>query len=92
MRRVECRLVRSVCLANYGAKSCEQRLGQAFRGRCRGQSGGTRAQNYILARTSEITRRPTTALADGTRLPDLFALGPEVPVNDAVRRRFFGEE
>ncbi len=29
---------------------------------------------------------------DGTRIPDLFALGPEVPVSEKVRRRLFGEE
>jgi len=29
---------------------------------------------------------------DGTRMPDLFGLGPDVPIGDTVRRRFFGEE
>ncbi len=29
---------------------------------------------------------------DPSRLPDLFALGPETPVDDSVRRRLFGEE
>ncbi len=29
---------------------------------------------------------------DGTRMPDLFGLGPEVPLNEQVRRRFYGEE
>ena len=29
---------------------------------------------------------------DGTRMPDLFGLGPDVPIGETVRRRFFGEE
>jgi 2-polyprenyl-6-methoxyphenol hydroxylase-like FAD-dependent oxidoreductase len=29
---------------------------------------------------------------DATRIPDVLASGPEVPVNETVRRRFFGEE
>jgi 2-polyprenyl-6-methoxyphenol hydroxylase-like FAD-dependent oxidoreductase len=29
---------------------------------------------------------------DGTRIPDVLFCGPEVPVNETVRRRFFGEE
>jgi 2-polyprenyl-6-methoxyphenol hydroxylase-like FAD-dependent oxidoreductase len=29
---------------------------------------------------------------DGTRMPDLYGLGPSLLVNEAVRRRFFGEE
>src|SRR5262249_23550658 len=29
---------------------------------------------------------------DGSRMPDLYGLGPEVPVSETVRRRFFGEE
>lgn len=29
---------------------------------------------------------------DGTRIPDVLFSGPEVPVNEMVRRRFFGEE
>jgi menaquinone-9 beta-reductase len=29
---------------------------------------------------------------DGTRTPDLFGLGPETPIGETVRRRFFGEE
>jgi menaquinone-9 beta-reductase len=29
---------------------------------------------------------------DGTRMPDLFGLGPETPIGETVRRRFFGEE
>ncbi len=29
---------------------------------------------------------------DGTRMPDLFALGPETPATESVRRRFYGEE
>jgi menaquinone-9 beta-reductase len=30
--------------------------------------------------------------SDPTRLPDFFSSGPEVPADDSVRRRFFGEE
>ena len=29
---------------------------------------------------------------DGTRMPDLFGMGPDVPINETIRRRFFGEE
>lgn len=29
---------------------------------------------------------------DGTRMPDLYGLGPEVPTSETARRRFFGEE
>ena len=29
---------------------------------------------------------------DETRVPDHFASGPELPLNETVRRRFFGEE
>jgi hypothetical protein len=29
---------------------------------------------------------------DGSRLPDLFGMGPNAPINDVIRRRFFGEE
>jgi 2-polyprenyl-6-methoxyphenol hydroxylase-like FAD-dependent oxidoreductase len=29
---------------------------------------------------------------DATRIPDVLLSGPEVPVNETVRRRFFGEE
>jgi menaquinone-9 beta-reductase len=29
---------------------------------------------------------------DATRIPDVLISGPEVPVNETVRRRFFGEE
>lgn len=29
---------------------------------------------------------------DGTRTPDLYGCGPEVPISETVRRRFFGEE
>lgn len=29
---------------------------------------------------------------DGSRMPDLFGLGPDTPINETVRRRFFGEE
>ena len=29
---------------------------------------------------------------DGARLPDLFGMGPDAPVNDIIKRRFFGEE
>ena len=29
---------------------------------------------------------------DGTRMPDLFGLGPDMQVNETARRRFFGEE
>jgi hypothetical protein len=29
---------------------------------------------------------------DGTRMPDLFGLGPDVPIGETVRRRFFGKE
>ena len=29
---------------------------------------------------------------DPTRLPDLLGLGPAVPIDETVRRRFFGEE
>jgi len=30
--------------------------------------------------------------ADETRIPDLFGVGPDMTVNESVRRRFFGEE
>jgi len=29
---------------------------------------------------------------DGTRMPDLFGMGPDAPINETIRRRFFGEE
>ena len=29
---------------------------------------------------------------DATRMPDLYGLGPAVPVNETVKRRLFGEE
>lgn len=29
---------------------------------------------------------------DGTRMPDLFGLGADAPINDTIRQRFFGEE
>ncbi len=29
---------------------------------------------------------------DPSRMPDLFGLGPEAPIGESVRRRFFGEE
>lgn len=29
---------------------------------------------------------------DGTRLPDLFGIGPDAPINETIKRRFFGEE
>ncbi len=29
---------------------------------------------------------------DDTRMPDLFGLGPDAPINNTIRRRFFGEE
>ena len=29
---------------------------------------------------------------DGTRMPDLYGLGPETPIGETVGRRFFGEE
>jgi 2-polyprenyl-6-methoxyphenol hydroxylase-like FAD-dependent oxidoreductase len=29
---------------------------------------------------------------DGTRMPDLFGMGPDAPINDTIRQRFFGEE
>jgi 2-polyprenyl-6-methoxyphenol hydroxylase-like FAD-dependent oxidoreductase len=29
---------------------------------------------------------------DGTRMPDLFGMGPDAPVSETIRRRFFGEE
>jgi hypothetical protein len=29
---------------------------------------------------------------DGTRLPDLFGMGPDAPIDETIRRRFFGEE
>jgi 2-polyprenyl-6-methoxyphenol hydroxylase-like FAD-dependent oxidoreductase len=29
---------------------------------------------------------------DNSRMPDLFGLGPDTPINEAIRRRFFGEE
>lgn len=29
---------------------------------------------------------------DGARMPDLYGLGPEAPISEMVRRRFFGEE
>ena len=38
-------------------------------------------------------RRAFTLITeDGTRMPDLYGLGPELPLNEEVRRRFFGEE
>jgi hypothetical protein len=32
------------------------------------------------------------AAQDETRIPDLFGMGPEAPITDTIRRRFFGEE
>jgi len=44
----------------------------------------------------EAEARRTKALPliaqDGTRFPDHFLSGPELPANETVRRRFFGEE
>ncbi|HEV8711309.1 MAG TPA: FAD-dependent monooxygenase [Candidatus Binatia bacterium] len=29
---------------------------------------------------------------DGSRMPDLFGMGPDAPITDTIKRRFFGEE
>ena len=49
---------------------------------------------FELGPKAEIRRARALPLIaqDGTRIPDLFALGPEVPVDETARRRFFGEE
>jgi hypothetical protein len=53
-------------------------------------------RSMFLETGPEADARRTRALPllahDGTRMPDLFGRGPDAPINDTVRRRFFGEE
>jgi 2-polyprenyl-6-methoxyphenol hydroxylase-like FAD-dependent oxidoreductase len=53
-------------------------------------------KDLLLATGPEAEARRARALPligqDGTRMPDLFGLGPDVPIGETVRRRFFGEE
>jgi hypothetical protein len=53
-------------------------------------------KDLLLATGPEAEARRARALPligqDGTRMPDLFGLGPEMPIGETVRRRFFGEE
>lgn len=50
-----------------------------------------RCRSLLLETEPEAEARRTTALPliaqDGTRMPDLFSLGPEVPIRERVRRR-----
>jgi 2-polyprenyl-6-methoxyphenol hydroxylase-like FAD-dependent oxidoreductase len=51
---------------------------------------------FLMGTGPEAVARRERALPliaeDGTRMPDLFALGPETPATEGVRRRFYGEE
>jgi 2-polyprenyl-6-methoxyphenol hydroxylase-like FAD-dependent oxidoreductase len=38
------------------------------------------------------TRALPLLAQDGSRMPDLFGMGPDAPISATVRRRFFGEE
>jgi 2-polyprenyl-6-methoxyphenol hydroxylase-like FAD-dependent oxidoreductase len=53
-------------------------------------------KDLLLATGPEAEARRARALPligqDGSRMPDLFGLGPDVPIGETVRRRFFGEE
>lgn len=53
-------------------------------------------KDLLLATGPDAEVRRARALPligqDGTRMPDLFGLGPDVPIGETVRRRFFGEE
>ena len=53
-------------------------------------------KDLLLATGPDAEARRARALPllgqDGTRMPDLFGLGPDVPIGEMVRRRFFGEE
>jgi 2-polyprenyl-6-methoxyphenol hydroxylase-like FAD-dependent oxidoreductase len=45
----------------------------------------------VEAETRRARALPLLA-QDGTRMPDLFGLGPDTPIGETVKRRFFGEE
>jgi len=53
-------------------------------------------RNMFLEQGAEADERRARALPllaqDGTRAPDHLFSGPELPLDDSVRRRFFGEE
>jgi 2-polyprenyl-6-methoxyphenol hydroxylase-like FAD-dependent oxidoreductase len=53
-------------------------------------------RSMFLETGPEADARRTKALPlmaqDASRIPDLFGLGPDAPINDSIRRRFFGEE
>lgn len=53
-------------------------------------------KDLLLATGPDAEARRARALPligqEGTRMPDLFGLGPDVPIGETVRRRFFGEE
>ena len=52
--------------------------------------------DFFLTLSPEAEARRAKALPliaqDGSRIPDIFGLGPETPADEIVRRRFFGEE
>ena len=53
-------------------------------------------RSLFLEQGAEADERRARALPrlaeDGTRAPDHLFSGPELPLDDSVRRRFFGEE
>jgi 2-polyprenyl-6-methoxyphenol hydroxylase-like FAD-dependent oxidoreductase len=53
-------------------------------------------RSMFLETGAEADARRARALPlmaeDGTRLPDLFGMGPDAPISETIRRRFLGEE
>ena len=52
-------------------------------------------RSMLLETGPEADTRRVRALPliaqDDTRMPDLFGMGPDAPVSETIRRRFFGE-
>jgi hypothetical protein len=53
-------------------------------------------RSMLLETGPEAEARRARALPliaqDGSRIPNLFGMGPDTPTTDTIKRRFFGEE